>query len=52
MNRADGSRAVAAGLAFRALDDTVRGTLEHADTTEDAGLRPERERELLEAWAR
>jgi 2'-hydroxyisoflavone reductase len=52
MNRADGSRAVAAGLAFRALDDTVRGTLEHADTTEDAGLRPERERELLEAWVR
>jgi 2'-hydroxyisoflavone reductase len=51
MNRADGSRAVAAGLAFRALDDTVRGTLEHAETTEDAGLRPERERELLEAWA-
>ena len=52
MNRADGSRAVAAGLAFRALDDTVRGTLEHAETTEDAGLRPERERELLEAWVR
>ena len=52
MNRADCSRAVAAGLAFRMLDDTVRGTLEHAETTDDAGLRPERERELLEAWAR
>jgi 2'-hydroxyisoflavone reductase len=52
MNRADVSRAVAAGLTFRSLDDTIRGTLEHADTTEDAGLRPERERELLEAWGR
>jgi 2'-hydroxyisoflavone reductase len=52
MNRAEVSRAVAAGLTFRSLDDTVRGTLEHADTTEDAGLRPERERELLEAWGR
>ena len=41
-----------AGLTFRPLDDTVRGTLEHAETTDDAGLKPERERELLEAWQR
>jgi nucleoside-diphosphate-sugar epimerase len=50
MHRTDVSRAVADGLSFRPLDDTVRGTLEQAATTDDAGLRPERERELLEAW--
>jgi 2'-hydroxyisoflavone reductase len=52
MFRADVSRALAAGLKFRPLDDTVRGTLELAETTDDAGLKPERERELLEAWPR
>jgi 2'-hydroxyisoflavone reductase len=52
MHRADVSRALAAGLTFRPLDDIVRGTLEHAETTDDAGLKPERERELLEAWQR
>jgi hypothetical protein len=46
------SRALAAGLTFRLLDDTVRGTLELAETTEDAGLKPERERGLVEAWRR
>jgi 2'-hydroxyisoflavone reductase len=49
--RADVSRALAAGLTFRPLDDTIRGTLELAETTDDAGLKPERERELLEARA-
>jgi 2'-hydroxyisoflavone reductase len=52
MNRADSSRAVASGLDFRPLDDTVSATLEQAATTADAGLEPERERELLEAWSR
>jgi 2'-hydroxyisoflavone reductase len=52
MHRVDVSRALAAGLTFRPLDDIVRGTLEHAETTDDAGLKPERERELLEAWQR
>jgi 2'-hydroxyisoflavone reductase len=52
MMDADVSRALAAGLTFRPLDDIVRGTLEHAETTDDAGLKPERERELLEAWQR
>jgi 2'-hydroxyisoflavone reductase len=52
MFRADVSRAVAAGLTFRPLDEIVRGTLQHAETTDDAGLKPERERELLEAWQR
>lgn len=51
MNRAEVSRALGAGLTFRPLDDTVRGTLERAETTEEAGLAPERERELLEAWS-
>ena len=50
LNRANVSRALEAGLSFRPLDDIVRGTLEHAETTDDAGLKPERERELLEAW--
>jgi 2'-hydroxyisoflavone reductase len=52
MMHADVSRALAAGLTFRPLDDTVRGTLELAETTEDAGLKPERERGLVEAWRR
>ena len=46
----DVSRAVGAGLAFRPLHETIRGTLEHADTTEQAGLEPKREAELIEAW--
>jgi 2'-hydroxyisoflavone reductase len=50
IHRADVSRAVDAGLTFRPLDDVVRGTLDQAATTDDAGLAPERERELLEAW--
>jgi len=50
IHRADVSRALDAGLTFRPLDDVVRGTLDHAETTDDAGLKPERERELLEAW--
>ena len=50
MHRVDISRALAAGLTFRPLADTVRATLENAETTDDAGLTPEREREILEAW--
>ena len=43
-------RALDAGLTFRPLDETVRGALEDAQTTEAAGLLPEREAELLAAW--
>ena len=43
-------RALEAGLLFRPLADTVRGALEHAPTTDAAGLEPEREAELLGAW--
>jgi 2'-hydroxyisoflavone reductase len=50
MMRADVGRALDAGLTFRPLDDTVRGTLELAEPTETAGLSPDREAELLEAW--
>jgi 2'-hydroxyisoflavone reductase len=49
MHEVDVSRAVAAGLAFRPLDETVRDTLEHAATVEGVGLTPEREAELLAA---
>lgn len=44
------ARAIESGLTFRPLIETVRGTLEQAETT-DAGLAPVREAELLEAWA-
>lgn len=50
MDRVDVSRAVAAGLGFRPLADTVRATLEQAETTDAAGLSPEREAELLAIW--
>ena len=43
-------RALDAGLTFRPLDETVRGALEQARTTDAAGLAPEREAELLAAW--
>jgi len=46
----DVSRAKAAGLAFRALDDTVAATLADASPVDGVGLAPERERALLGAW--
>jgi 2'-hydroxyisoflavone reductase len=49
-DRVDVSRALGAGLTFRPLEETVRGTLAEAETTDSAGLRPEREAELLAAW--
>ncbi len=51
MHRASNDRAVAAGLTFRALEDTARATLAEAETTDAAGLKPEREAELLDAWS-
>jgi 2'-hydroxyisoflavone reductase len=38
------------GLTFRRLEDTARDTLAEAATTDDAGLKPEREAELLAKW--
>jgi 2'-hydroxyisoflavone reductase len=53
-SRTDVSRAVAAGLTFRPVQETIRDTAEWDATRGDyepaAGLAPERERELLEAW--
>jgi 2'-hydroxyisoflavone reductase len=51
MHMADVRRALDAGLTFRPLEETIRETLELAEPAEDAGLKPERERELLRAWA-
>jgi nucleoside-diphosphate-sugar epimerase len=50
LHRADISRAISSGLDFRPLADTVRATLEQAEPTEAAGLSPEHEAALLEAW--
>ena len=50
IHKADVSRAIAAGLTFRPLEDTVRATLDEAETTDEAGLSPAREREVLDAW--
>ncbi len=49
-DRVDVSRALDAGLTFRPLGETVRGALEQAETTDAAGLRPEREAALLADW--
>ena len=49
--RADASRAIAAGLTFRPLADTARDALEQAELADAAGMKPEREAELLGEWA-
>jgi 2'-hydroxyisoflavone reductase len=46
----DVSRGIEAGLTFRPLEETVAATLADAETTDTAGLTPEREAELLNAW--
>ena len=43
-------RALDTGLAFRPLTETVRSTLDEAETTDAAGLKPERETALLAEW--
>jgi 2'-hydroxyisoflavone reductase len=49
-DRADVSRALAEGLRFRRVEDTVHATLELAVTTDAAGLAPEKEAAILTAW--
>ena len=49
-DRVDVRRALGAGLRFRTLEDTVRGALEAAETTDSAGLSVEREASLLAEW--
>jgi len=46
----DVRRAVAAGLRFRPLADTIRGTLDEAQPTDATGLSAEREAALLAEW--
>ena len=46
-NRVDVSRAVAAGLTFRPVAETVLGALREARPVDGVGLTPEREQELL-----
>ena len=55
-SRIDVSKAIAAGLTFRPLDDTIRATLDWAQTRPAdhawrAGLTPQREQELLRLLA-
>jgi 2'-hydroxyisoflavone reductase len=50
MHKTDVSGAIGAGLTFRPLTDTVRGTLDEAKTMDGAGMAPEREEEILAAW--
>jgi 2'-hydroxyisoflavone reductase len=50
LHMADVTKAEAAGLTFRPLEETIRETLALAEPTADAGLAPEREAELLRAW--
>ena len=50
LHRADTARAKATGLTTQALSDTVQATLDHAETTDSAGLSAEREAALLAAW--
>jgi 2'-hydroxyisoflavone reductase len=49
-DRVSVERALAAGLRFRPLEETVRGALEQAQTSAAAGLTPEREAQLLAEW--
>jgi hypothetical protein len=48
--RADTARADGAGFRARALEDTVRATLDHAALVDGVGLTTEREAELLASW--
>jgi nucleoside-diphosphate-sugar epimerase len=49
-DQVDVSRARSAGLELRPLEDAVRGALEQAETTDTAGLAPEREATILAEW--
>lgn len=48
--RVDVGKAIAAGLRFRPIDDTVAATLAHTRVVPGVGLEPEREADLLAAW--
>ena len=46
----DVSKALAAGLRFRPVEDTVAATLAQTEVVPGVGLEPEREAQLLAAW--
>ena len=46
----DVSHALAAGLSFRPIEDTVAATLAHTELVPGIGLTAEREAELLASW--
>jgi 2'-hydroxyisoflavone reductase len=48
--KVDVGKAIAAGLRFRPIDDTVQATLAQTEVVPGIGLEPEREAELLAAW--
>ncbi len=54
VNNVDVSKAIGDGLTFRALAQTIKDTIEFDRTRKDhtlrAGLKPERENELLKIW--
>jgi 2'-hydroxyisoflavone reductase len=54
MQAVDCGKAIAAGLTFRPVSETIRDVLEwdskRVEADPAAGLKPERERELLSAW--
>ena len=50
VHMADVARALADGLSFRPLSETVEATLGEAEPTETAGLAPQREADLLARW--
>ena len=50
LHRIDTTRAQHTGLALRPLAETIQATLELAERTDAAGLSPEREAQILQAW--
>jgi 2'-hydroxyisoflavone reductase len=51
--RTNNAKAMAEGLTFRPVAETIRDTMawDRLHGRQDAGLKPERERELLAAWS-
>jgi 2'-hydroxyisoflavone reductase len=50
IHRVQNTRAIAAGLTFRPIEETIRATLAEATPRSDAGLDPAREATLLTEW--
>ncbi len=50
LSAASNAKAVAAGLKFRSIDDTVRAALEEATPSSSWGMPPKAEADLLQKW--